>query len=418
MADEQTPLVDNASSWDQLKLVGANGYYMFLWSAYTSLINPLLPHYMNDLGGDVQHQGLILAAMQVGWIVAFPLLRMSTMSSASLLNFASICFICAPGLIMVLPGTLQLFIANVLKGCGSAIVSVLLTGMMAREIPAESFGKAIGARNALGAAGHCIAAILGGVLYPLGGLQLPMAVLFIASVPLFTLTWVLPGRYLEAQDEQRFKEKPWSSDLQLFREPGILALLTTNFSSWALMSFTFLAVPKLMHENFHLPVFTTMMVWLSWDLLKTGSSYLGGFLADAIAPRQVSLKVFGAQLLFYSIAALSLDFIHSKGTQFLYLSLWGLIFALGTTGNGLFGPAFLKDLVAVEKRSGGERYEELMLIKDFVTTIALLMGPILTAQGLEKVGFRICLLVYTSAGLMPLLHLAFCGGDEQDKVGV
>eukprot|EP00930_Biecheleria_cincta_P048643 TRINITY_DN33921_c0_g1_i1.p1 TRINITY_DN33921_c0_g1~~TRINITY_DN33921_c0_g1_i1.p1 ORF type:complete len:430 (-),score=66.44 TRINITY_DN33921_c0_g1_i1:106-1395(-) len=420
MADETTPLVEDQKTLprDQLLLVAASGYYMFIWSAFTSLMNPLLPHYMEDYGGDVYQQSLVLAALQIGWLIAFPLVQMSRMSSASLMNVAAACLICAPDTVAVMPGILQLILANALKGCGSAICSVLLTGMMAREIPAEYFGKAVGIRNASGCGGACLAAALGGLCYNLSGLQLPMALLALAAMPLLAVFRALPGRYFESQDDRRFKEKTCiGSDLQLWLHPEVLGLLTISFTTWTLISFTYLAVPKVMHESFRLPVLTTMMVWLIWDVLKTASSYLGGMLADAFPARRSLLAGLAMQLLCYAVAALSLDSVQSRGDQYLYLTLWAIIIALGSTGNGLLGPSFLKDLMAVEKNTGGDRYEELVLMKDFVATLALFLGPMLTASSVSTVGFRVNLLALTGAGLVALLHLGIRGDRHTSSFG-
>merc|ERR1719329_1264680 len=177
---EQTPLakqtVENADVWtrERIIIVGLNSFNVFTWSVYYTVMVPLLPLYAEKYGFGDFWQGAVLACLQLGWFVALPIVNKAYLKPCTMVYLGAVSYMLAPAIVAYHPTLFTICVGRIIEGFGSCLLMVLMTSVMAREIPEEIRGFAFGLKGFIGALGLFAGPLVGGILYPYGGLRLIM----------------------------------------------------------------------------------------------------------------------------------------------------------------------------------------------------------------------------------------------------
>merc|ERR1719478_603811 len=108
----------------------------------------------------------------------------------------SVALVIAPAIVAFHPSFWTLCISRVIEGFGTCLLVVLMTSVMAREIPEEIRGLAFGLKGGIASLGFFFGPLAGGILYPFGGLPFIMAVLTVMSLlGLLLYIVVMPERW-------------------------------------------------------------------------------------------------------------------------------------------------------------------------------------------------------------------------------
>merc|ERR1719473_1614473 len=133
-----------------------------------------------------------------------------------------------------------------------------MTSVLAREIPEDIRGFAFGLRSFIGGFGILLGPVVGGVLYPLGGLRLIMTILTVmAALGLVAYLVCTEERWFGSY-EARIAEAEAAGIGMLARFRALLQerllnwLLSLHFFSWLFMGTMFMAVPNFMVDELKL----------------------------------------------------------------------------------------------------------------------------------------------------------------------
>ncbi|MGE8068014.1 MFS transporter [Pseudomonas sp. NPDC089569] len=192
---------------------------MLLSSLGTSIANVGLPTLAHVFDASFQ---------QVQWIVLAYLLAITTLivsvgrlgdlfGRRRLLLWGISLFTLASALCGIAPSLELLIGARALQGLGAAIMMALTLAFVGETVARERTGSAMGLLGTMSAIGTAMGPSLGGLLIAGFGWQ----AIFLISVPLGLLTWVLARRYLPA-DRPKTKTSRSAFDV-----PGTLVLALT-----------------------------------------------------------------------------------------------------------------------------------------------------------------------------------------------
>merc|ERR1719171_2094710 len=87
------------------------------------------------------------------------------------------CYIIGPAIIAIDPGLYTLIGGRFIEGFGASFLVISHDSTLARRVPASQKGRAFGIKGAIGTSGLFFGPIVGGFLFQMGGLRLPMIVI-------------------------------------------------------------------------------------------------------------------------------------------------------------------------------------------------------------------------------------------------
>lgn len=421
-SNEGTPLVPPGEVWtrDRVVILALNSFNVFMWTVFYTIIIPLLPLYAKTYGFREFEQGVVLASLQVGWFIGLPLVNSSLLKPRAMVYVGAVAYVLAPALIFFQPSLWTLIIGRVIQGIGSCLLSVLMTSAMVREIPEDLRGFAFGLRSFFSLTGLLVGPVVGGFLYPYGGLRLPMLMLMIFGIlGLVAHIIFLPDRWfvsyearLAAADEKgitmaaRFAE--------VLQEALLCWLSLVQFMSWAFTGLLFMAAPQYMANELSLSSIMVSVFWLGCDLTKMVGSLIGGVLSDRISSWEVLFVCLALQ----HLVALGLVWITLGGRAASHPAFFAaLAFIFGA--NSIVGPSFMKTVTSVEsslsrgncgrgegpgkgQQPSAERFEEVLSLMDIMCSVGLIAGPLYAGARYEVAGFAMTLLPFliVSASLL------------------
>lgn len=420
-ANEATPLdpVKNTSLWtkERITILALSCVNGFMWSVYYAVAVPSLPRYAKTYNFGLIGQAVVLASLQIGWFVGLPFLNKGFLKARSLAYLGASAYVVAPAIVVCHQSFETLIIGRVVEGFGSALLNVLMTSLIAREIPEHCRGFAFGFRNAVSASGLLAGPFVGGILYPYGGLRLPMIMLTTLALCAFlAFALLLKDSWFKGYDERiALMEDRGLSILtrsyELLQDRQLCWLLITHFCSWSFMGSMILAVPHFTVNELNLSSAMTSVFWLVSDIFKVIGGLAGGWMADFGRPWDVLyLGVFSqhsCQLILFFQTMIVPDSV------WIFVPVCFLFFAFGTTA-----PACLKTIASLASKCnleqsrtslphGGEKHEELFSMTDFVTTCALVLGPLYASLVYRFAGFSAIILSFATIGLLVNLSSAF-----------
>merc|ERR1719453_2668370 len=93
-----------------------------------------------------------------------------------------VCYVVGPAIIALDPGLTMLIIGRIIEGFGAAPLIITHDAIMARKLAPHQKGRAYGIKGAIGTSGLFFGPIIGGFLFQIGGLRLPMIIITIVGV--------------------------------------------------------------------------------------------------------------------------------------------------------------------------------------------------------------------------------------------
>merc|ERR1719159_1713124 len=94
-----------------------------------------------------------------------------------LIHIGGVCYVVGPAIIAWDPGLFTLVLGRFIEGFGASFLVISHDSTLARKIPPEQKGRAFGIKGAIGTSGLFFGPIVGGFLFQLGGLRLPMIII-------------------------------------------------------------------------------------------------------------------------------------------------------------------------------------------------------------------------------------------------
>jgi len=410
---EETPLapqaIENPSRWtrERIFVVALNSYNVFLWSAYLNALVPLLPLVARRYGFGSFEQGVVLACVQLGWFVGLPFVNKAYVKPRTMVYLGAVAFTSAPAIIACHPAFWTICVSRVVEGFGICLLLVLMTSVMIREIPEEMRGFAFGVKGGFAALGFFFGPIAGGVLYPYGGLRLIVIVLTAMALPLLlAYVLVMPNQWFVSYEARIAAFEAGGISLtarfsSLLQDRLLNWLFCTHFFAWFFLGIIFMAVPQFMVEELALGSTQISIFWLASDMSRVLGSVSGGFLADYLK----SWDAFFGGLLLQHIGQFALIVLASQSTPNVFLLCFSFVFIFGTTEDGILGPSFMKMITSLEARQrerakgdqthSGERFEEILSMMEFITAVAMTLGPLYAGSVYDTLGFSMTLLGFT-----------------------
>eukprot|EP00747_Dinoflagellata_sp_TGD_P053664 gnl/TRDRNA2_/TRDRNA2_148581_c3_seq1.p1 gnl/TRDRNA2_/TRDRNA2_148581_c3~~gnl/TRDRNA2_/TRDRNA2_148581_c3_seq1.p1 ORF type:complete len:437 (+),score=50.24 gnl/TRDRNA2_/TRDRNA2_148581_c3_seq1:141-1451(+) len=407
--DENSPLVqppDESSSrwtWERKVIVGLNCYNVFMWSVYYTVIVPLLPIFAKKYGFDEFMQGVVLASLQIGWFLGLPFVNKAFLKPRTMVYIGAVAYTLAPAVVAVHPALWTILLGRIIEGFGSCLLLVLMTSVLARELPEDIRGFAFGLRSFIGGFGILLGPVVGGVLYPLGGLHLIMTILTVMAALGLVAYLVCMKEQWFASYETRIAEAEAAGIGVLARFRALLQentlnwLLSLHLFSWVFMGTMFMAVPHFMVNEMKLNSTSTSFFWAVCDVLKMIGALTSGYVVDILN----SWDVFFAALLLQYLAKFVLVAltIQPPTTIWVFLAACCPVFVFGTTEDGILGPAYMKMVTTLESTlskirevKDEERFEEIISLMEFICAVALMMGPVYAGSMYPIAGFALTIL--------------------------
>jgi len=384
-----------------------------MWSVYYTVLVPLLPMYAKKYGFGEFEQGIVLACLQLGWFLGLPFVNKAYLKPRTMVYVGAVAFTLAPALVALHPALWTLCVGRVIEGFGTCLLVVLMTSVMVREIPEEIRGVAFGVKGGFASLGFFFGPLAGHVLYPYGGLRLIMTTLVVMSLVGLSLYIVFMPDHWFASYEARiaaFEAKGISLIARfsaLWQDRSLSCLFCVHFFSWFLLGLIFMAVPQFMVEGLALTSTMITVFWLVCEASKIFGAMAGGFLADNMKPWDV---FFGSLLLLHvALCVLTAITLQSSTKAWVFLLSCSFVFVFGTTEDGILGPAFMKMITSLETRlsetgkedqsnrsdSQKERFEEILSMLEFLTAVAMTLGPFYAGSVYATLGFATTLLSFT-----------------------
>jgi predicted MFS family arabinose efflux permease len=179
-------------------------------------------------------------------------------------------------------------------------------------------------------------------------------------------------------------------------------LFVVHFFSWFFVGLVFMAVPEFMAEGLALSATNISIFWLACEGSKLFGALAGGFLADRLKPWDAFFG--GVFLLHVAMFVLVAITLQSPTPVWVFLLGCSFVFVFGTTEDGVLGPSFMKMITSLETRLSEqakgdqtdreERFEEVLSMLEFITTVAMTLGPIYAGSVYASMGFAITVLIF------------------------
>merc|ERR1719387_1874425 len=253
-----------------------------MWNLMYTTIVPMLPFYAAYYGLTALHQGIILASLQIGFLLGVTLMNVSAFPPIWLVHIGAVCYVVGPGLIAYDPGLYTMVTGRFIEGFGAAFLVISHDSTLARKVPAAQKGRAFGLKGAIGTSGLFFGPIVGGFLFQLGGLRLPMIIITVAGaagIPLYF--WLLPPSTFRDRNEVLGSGSTVLYRFSHFFKNQLLAvLMTIQMLTFILVGILFLAVPDFLSAYWHVGMLFLTAMWVVWDVMKCLGSFLGGYCAD------------------------------------------------------------------------------------------------------------------------------------------
>ena len=177
---------------------------MLLSSLGTSIANVALPTLAQAFSASFQHvQWVVLAYLLAITTLIVSVGRLGDITGRRRLLLAGIVLFTGASLLCGIAPTLWLLIAaRAAQGIGAAVMMALAMAFVGETVPKDRIGRAMGLLGTMSAIGTALGPSLGGILIAGFGWQ----AIFLVSVPLGILTFLLAYRYLPA-DRRRTEDR-------------------------------------------------------------------------------------------------------------------------------------------------------------------------------------------------------------------
>jgi MFS family permease len=421
-ANERTPLRDNPEldeyvdpmvDKEMFRLIIACSYSWFMWNLMYTTVVPMLPFYALHYGLSTLHMGMILASLQIGFLLGVIFMNASRLGPKTLIHMGGICYIVGPALIAYNPGLWTLCIGRLIEGFGAAPLVISHDSTLARRLKPNQKGRAFGIKGAIGTSGLFFGPIVGGFLFQIGGLRLPMIIITcLGLLGIFIYFFMLPDETFVDRCEvladgstvaQRFRH--------FFNNQLLTVLMCIQMMTFMLIGILFLAVPDFLYSYWLLGIITLTCMWLAWDVMKVAGSILGGWCADM---GNAWITTFAGLILQSFCMMLTSEAANAAMERKADWKFWwfivavGITLSLGTTVDGFIGGPFVKLMTEVERKLGKVCYEELFSISCSVVACGEALGNLYCGYVYQTLGFGMTLYSFAWFQLVGLLICGYC----------
>merc|ERR1719238_2075368 len=112
-----------------------------------------------------------------------------------LVHIGAVCYVVGPAIIACDPGLYTMIAGRFIEGVGASFLVISHDSTLARKVPPSQKGRAFGIKGAIGTSGLFFGPIVGGFLFQLGGLRLPMIIIMVLGIlGLFLYFGMLPDQ--------------------------------------------------------------------------------------------------------------------------------------------------------------------------------------------------------------------------------
>jgi len=411
--DPEEEYVDPLGDKEMYRLIIACSYSWFMWNLMYTTVVPMLPFYALHYGLSTLHMGMILASLQIGFLFGVVLMNLSRLGPKTLIHFGGICYVVGPALIAYDPGLWTLCIGRFIEGFGAAPLVISHDSTLARKLKPNQKGRAFGIKGAIGTSGLFFGPIVGGFLFQIGGLRLPMIVITVLGLlGLFIYYGLLPDSTFVERNEVLADGSTCSQRFRHFFSNQLLwVLMLIQMMTFMLIGILFLAVPDFLYAYWHMGIIGLTLMWLIWDVMKVMGSVLGGWCADmgnAWITTFLGLFLQSFVMMLSSEAANAAMETRADYKFWWYIIAIGLTLSLGTTVDGFIGGPFVKLMTEVERRLGKVCYEELFSISCSVVACGEAVGNLYCGWVYNLMGFGMTLYCFAWFQLVGLLICGYC----------
>lgn len=392
------------------KIVGISSFSWFMWNLMYTTIVPMLPFYARVYGLTPLHCGMILASLQIGFLLGVIVLNCGNFPPLPMVRVGGACYFIGPLIICFDPGLWTMMAGRFIEGFGAAQLVISFDSTMARLLAPHQKGRAFGMKGAIGTSGLFFGPIVGGLLFDMGGLQLPMAIIAVmGGCGLILYFCFLPKHWFLERNEILGSGSTMRERYLHFWDNKILfVLMSVQMMTFMLVGILFLAVPEFLSGYFQISTIMMTLMWVGWDIMKVIGSLIGGYIADhgsAWAVTFGGLILQSFMMMATSDAAQACLEDKRSWKFYWFLGTVGFVFSLGTTIDGFIGGPFIKLLTEVERMLGQVRYEELFSISCSVVACGEAVGNLYCGLVYKQLGFGVTLY---SFGWFQLVGILIC----------
>jgi MFS family permease len=379
------------------RLIIACSYSWFMWNMMYTTVVPMLPFYAQEYNLTPLHVAIILASLQIGFLMGVCVMNIFTLRPVPAINLGGICYVIGPAIIAWDPGLYTLVLGRFIEGFGAAPLVITHDSTLARRLLPHQKGRAFGIKGAIGTTGLFFGPIVGGILFQYGGLRLPMIIICIMGcLGLVIYFGLLPPETFVERNEVLANGSTVAERFSHFGGNQLLpTLMAIQMMTFMLIGIMFLAVPDFLYSFWDIGMLSLTLMWVLWDMMKVAGSLLGGTIADRGSPWVVTFGGLMIQSFMMMITAEAANSAMDKqvGWKFYWFVIAaGSVFAVGTTVDGFIGGPFVKLMTEVERMLGKVCYEEMFCISCSVVACG------------EAVGNLYCGIIYSWLGFGMTLY--------------
>lgn len=409
MLNSEEPLSDK----ELAKLVVACSYSWFMWNLMYTTVVPMLPFYAQTYGLNAVHQGIILASLQIGFLLGVIFMNASRFPPVWLIHIGGACYVIGPAIIAFDPGLWTMMAGRFIEGFGASFLVITHDSTLARKVPPSQKGRAFGIKGAIGTSGLFFGPIVGGFLFQLGGLRLPMIIITIAGCGgLIVYYCYLPPSTFRDRNEVLASGSTVAYRFRHFFQNQLLAvLMCIQMLTFILVGILFLAVPDFLSAYWQVSMMYLTVMWVCWDIMKVIGSVIGGFCADKGNPwitTFAGLIVQSFVMMLTSEAAESAMQSKDDWKFYWFLISCGMVLSLGTTIDGFIGGPFIKLMTEVERMLGNVCYEELFAVSCSVVACGEAVGNLYCGFVYSALGFGLTLYSFAWFQLVGMVVCGYC----------
>ncbi|MFN0071742.1 MAG: MFS transporter [Chloroflexota bacterium] len=350
---------------------------------YTMVV-PILPLYASSLGASTTAISVLFVVYSVALLIVTPFVgglsdrigrRQPMLVGLVGLALATMLFAFATDYT-------QLVLARLLQGVAAAITWSAGLAMIADAFDSESRGWAMGVAMAGVSAGSLLGPPVGGLLYELGGYQLP----FLVATALVLLDGVVRFILIEAPVARL---PPQTSFQSLLGDPTARMIALVIVISAGGLGVLEPTLPLFLERELHTGAGTVGLLFAVATLTYTLTSPLSGRLVS----RWGTLRPMTWGLVGLGAALMCIGYLPHISAQALLLAVMGIASGLAITPS-------LAGLAEVIDRGGDEAYGVAYALFNTAYAVGLVIGPLAGGVLTDALGFPRAMLI---AGFFPLV---------------
>eukprot|EP00933_Yihiella_yeosuensis_P038158 TRINITY_DN32111_c2_g1_i1.p1 TRINITY_DN32111_c2_g1~~TRINITY_DN32111_c2_g1_i1.p1 ORF type:complete len:528 (-),score=75.99 TRINITY_DN32111_c2_g1_i1:287-1870(-) len=377
---------DKASWWGRAVIYMFAAQVLFLWRSAFEAYVPLMPIYAKSLNFDQSYNGLVMAALQMGWFVGLPLYPwlINNIGAKGVVITSLFVFSISVWPFILHQSFFGLFLARSFEGLALSQLFPTLEAIVSQQFPPEERGSAFAWVTILASSGACFGLLSAVFIFPYYGTAGTLLCLSMVGMVILYGNMFLLHAPENISEETEDSKKPGMKSAAFFLHrllgdrpsAGLLLMQTASVCHSAALV---VVIPIKLAEKLSMADLSAL--WLVAAVLDFPAIWIGGCAADTASPLLVTRIVL---LLQSALVGLLLLFSSNLAVFQPVVVLW-LLFQ--STSSPFMKPVYGKLCALIEERQESPAFEELFAASHFSKAVGYTLGGLAAAAG-HGLGFE------------------------------